>query len=146
MPPRFAAFLFLAAMALSACDSRVEDDRPGQPVKHRQEAFKALLRASEPVGIMLSDEQFSVEHLGKLGEALAKTREAPWAYFGPDTNYPPSKSRPEVWTQAEKFEAERLRFFAATDALMAAGSHEAAQAAYDEVRASCKSCHDAFRR
>jgi cytochrome c556 len=144
--PRSAVFLFLAAIALTACDARVEDDRPGQPVKHRQEAFKALLRASEPIGAMLRDEQFSIEYLGRLGEALARTREAPWAYFGPDTNYPPSKSRPEVWSQAEKFEAERLRFFAATDALMAANSRETAQAAYDEIRASCKSCHDTFRR
>ncbi|MDR1424136.1 MAG: cytochrome c [Azoarcus sp.] len=142
----FSPFFFLAALSLAACNPEIEDDRPGQPVKHRKEAFRALLRATEPIGMMLNKEQYSAERLAALNEALAKTREEPWNYYGSDTNYPPSKSRPEVWSQPEKFEAERQRFIAATDALLAAGSAEAARAAYDETRASCKSCHDGFRR
>ncbi|MDR1227733.1 MAG: cytochrome c [Azoarcus sp.] len=146
--PRPAAFplLLLAALFFTACNPKVEDDRPGQPVKHRQEAFKALLRAIEPVGRMLDEAQYSAGRLAALNEALAKAREEPWHYYGPDTDYPPSKSRPEVWSQPEKFEAERQGFLTATDALLIAGSAEAARAAYDGIRASCKSCHNAFRR
>jgi cytochrome c556 len=145
---RFAACLFSLVIVpgLIACNPTVEDDRPGQPVKHRQAAFKALLRASEPVGVMLRDGQFSAERLATLGETLSRASEAPWLYYGPDTDYPPSKSRPDVWRQPEKFAAERQRFLAAVEALRAAADERAAQAAYDDVRARCKSCHDAFRR
>ncbi|MDR2690633.1 MAG: cytochrome c [Azoarcus sp.] len=143
---RLISLAALVLFTLSACNSSPEDDRPGQPVKHRQEAFKVLLRAFEPIGTMLHDESFDAERLASLNTALAQAREAPWAYFGPDTDYPPSKSRPEVWSQPERFEAERQRFFAATDALAAATGREAVEAAYREARASCKTCHDAFRR
>ncbi|MDR1662747.1 MAG: cytochrome c, partial [Azoarcus sp.] len=84
--------------------------------------------------------------LAALNEALVKTRDEPWEHYGPDSDYPPSKSRPEVWRQPEKFEAERLRFLSAAGALQSAASEEAARAAYDDMRASCKSCHDSFRR
>ncbi|MDR1854858.1 MAG: cytochrome c [Azoarcus sp.] len=133
-------------LTLAGCGGRVEDTRPGQPVKHRQEAFKALLRAFEPVGLMLHDGAFDAERLAKLNEALAAARDVPFGYFAPDTDYPPSKSRPEVWSQPEKWQAARQRFVAATDALKAAGDADAAQKAYDEARASCKACHDAFRQ
>ncbi|MDR2091883.1 MAG: cytochrome c [Azoarcus sp.] len=138
--------ILLAALSFTACNPEIEDDRPGQPVKHRREAFKALLRATEPFGRMLDEGQYSTQRLAALKGALVQVREEPWNYYGPDTNYPPSKSRPEVWSQPEKFEAERQRFFTATDALLAADSEAAVRAAYDETRATCKSCHDAFRR
>jgi cytochrome c556 len=143
---RLISLALLTLFTLTACDSPPEDDRPGQPVKHRQEAFKALLRAFEPVGTMLHDDDFDAERLASLNTALAQAREAPWAYFGPDTNYPPGKSLPEVWSQPERFEAERQKFFAATDALAAASGREAVEVAYREARTSCKACHDAFRR
>ncbi|MDR3213136.1 MAG: cytochrome c [Azoarcus sp.] len=145
---RFAALplYLLTVLTFAACSPTVEDTRPGQPVKHRQEAFKALLRASEPIGLMLQNGQFSPERLAALGETLAKAGEAPWNFYGPDTDYPPSKSRPEVWNEPEKFAAERQRFIAAAATLRSAADAGAAQAAYDEMRARCKSCHNAFRR
>ncbi|MDR0564721.1 MAG: cytochrome c [Azoarcus sp.] len=149
MTLRFTAFLF--AIALAACSPEAEDTRPGQPVKHRQEAFTAMLNAYEPIGVMLDDikqreKPFSLERFSKLKEKLASADEGPWAYFGADTNYPPSKSQPEVWTEPEKFEAEKQRFLAASAKLRAAEELETIQSAYKETRASCKSCHDIFRR
>lgn len=133
-------------LALTACGGRVEDTRPGQPVKHRQDAFRALLNASEPIGLMLHDGRYDAKRLNELNEALTQARDVPWRYYGPDTDYPPSRSRPEVWREPEKWEAAQQRFFAAADALRAADNEKAAQAANDELRSSCKSCHDVFRR
>ncbi|MDR1424756.1 MAG: cytochrome c [Azoarcus sp.] len=133
-------------LALTACGGRVEDTRPGQPVKHRQDAFQALLDASEPIGLMLHDRRYDAKRLNELNEALAQARDVPWRYYGPDTDYPPSKSRPDVWREPEKWEAAQQRFFAAAAALRTAESEAAAQAAYDALRSSCKSCHDVFRR
>jgi cytochrome c556 len=139
--------LFISSLlGLTACGPDVEDDRPGQPVKRRQEAFKLMLRMSEPIGQMLRDDGYDAERYAQLVARLEETRDAPWAYFAPGSDYPPSKSRPEVWSKPDKFAAEQRRFAAAIDALRVADTQEAAQSAYDELRASCKSCHNGFRR
>ncbi|GHT94436.1 cytochrome c [Betaproteobacteria bacterium] len=143
---RLPVFSVLLMVCLSACSPTPEDDRPGQPVKHRQEAFKVILRASEPIGLMLGDDKFDAENFARLAARLSEVRDGPWAYYGADTNYPPSKSRDEVWSQPDKFAVERQRFQNATDTLRAATTRDAAQTAYNELRASCKACHNGFRR
>jgi len=141
--------LILASLALAACGEKVEDTRPGQPVKHRQEAFKGFIRSFEPMGTMLRDDKYEQQAFAHLVQALIAQREAPWSYFGADTDYPPSKSTADVWKRPEAFEAERQRFIAATDALgsaAASGDKATVQKAYDAVYDSCKSCHKQFRK
>lgn len=139
--------LFIALTA-AACSGPVEDTRPGQPVKHRQEAFKAVLRAFEPMGVMLRENKYQADKFATLAAELVARRDAPWSLFGADTNYPPTKAKPAVWSEADGFERERVAFIAATDALLAAAqTHDQAQAkaAYEKVYDSCKSCHDRFK-
>ena len=53
-----------------------------------------------------------------------------------------------MWERAQEFEGERQKFFELTDALAAAAQTRdkaSAQAAYDKVYASCKSCHEVFK-
>jgi len=122
-------------LTLAAC-GQVEDTRPGQPVAHRQAAFKELLKSFEPMGIMLREEQFDAK------------RDGPWQYFGPDTNYPPSKSRPEVWSDNAKFDDLRKEFLKAGDELAKAaetGDKAKVDAAYKTVYDSCKRCHKDFK-
>lgn len=138
----------VVALTLAACGGSVEDTRPGQPVKHRQEAFKAILRVFEPMGVMLRDNKYQADKFAALAGELVAKRDAPWGHFGADTDYPPTKARPAVWRDAAGFERDRLAFVAATDALLAAAqTHDEAQAkaAYEKVYQSCKSCHDGFK-
>lgn len=135
-------------LTLSACNQVVEDTGPGQPVMHRQEAFKAVLRAFEPMGIMLRDQHYEAGKFAQLAAELVARRDAPWPYFTADTLYPPTKAKAAVWASAEAFEMERQNFFAATDALLAAAqTRELArvQPAYEKVYDSCKSCHREFK-
>lgn len=146
---RLPALLFLVLAILTGCSDVPEDTRPGQPVKHRQDAFKAILRAFEPMGMMLREDRFEADAFLGLANDLSARRDGPWPYFGPDTDYPPSRSKPAVWSQSEGFDVERVRFVAAVDALaLAAQTRDKAQVerAYTEVHASCKSCHGDFRR
>ena len=138
----------LALLTLTACNGVVEDTRPGQPVKHRQDAFKAMLRSFEPMGVMLREKQYNADKFAPLAAELVARRDAPWTYFTADTLYPPTKAKAEVWSRADAFEGERQLFFAATDALLAAagtGDLVQVQAAYDKVYDSCKSCHRDFK-
>lgn len=138
----------LSVLTLAACSQVVEDTRPGQPVKQRQEAFKAMLRSFEPMGTMLRTNQYQPDAFSQLANELISRRDAPWGHFGPDTLYPPSKAKAAVWDRAEAFERERQVFFERTDALLVAAQtrdQAQVQAAYAKVYDSCKSCHDDFK-
>jgi cytochrome c556 len=140
-------FLLLTVALLAAC-GEVEDTRPGQPVKHRQVAFKEIVKAFEPMGVMLRKGSYDADKFAKMADVLVSKKDGPWSYFGADTNYPPTKATAEVWQQAEQFEKDKQAFLAATDALVvAAQSRDKPQveAAYDKLHEACKTCHKQFK-
>lgn len=144
---KFPVFFLLTVGLLAAC-GEPEDTRPGQPVKHRQQAFKDIIKSFEPLGVMLRKDGYQAEKFTRLTGDLIARRDGPWGYFGPDTDYPPSKATAEVWKQPERFEKEKQLFIAATDGLQTAvgsGDKAAIEKAYGVVHDSCKRCHDTFK-
>lgn len=140
--------LAIASAFLVAC-GEPEDTHPGQPVKQRQQAFKEIIRSFEPMGLMLKEKRYDAEKFAVMAEALAARREAPWSHFGPETDYPPSKSTAAVWSEAAKFEQAKLDFMAASDRLVsAAQKHDkaAVERSYQETYESCQACHKHFRQ
>jgi len=144
---RITLLALIPVLLLPAC-GEVEDTRPGQPVKTRQDAFKDMLKVFEPMGLMLREKRYEEERFLQMATALVERREKPWAHFGPDTNYPPTKATPRVWEEPARFEEERQRFASATDALLAAAQSKdlaRIEMAYKAVYDSCKSCHTPFK-
>lgn len=143
------ALLIVAVLLLAACSSgEAPDTRPGQPVAHRRTAFKNLLKVFEPIGVMMRDGPYDAKKYKELAGEVMAQREAPWQYFLPDTLYPPSKAKPEVWSDASGFEAQKKAFFDATNQLAAtAGTDDekTAKAAFDKVEATCHDCHKAYK-
>lgn len=141
--------LALPAALLLACSSEPPDTHPEKPVTQRRDAFKAMLRITEPMSTMLKDKRFDADKFARLADQLAAAREMPWKHFGPDSNYPPTKARPAVWEKPAEFERRRSEFITATDRLLAAAaarSEEQARSALAALQDSCKACHDDFRR
>lgn len=142
--------LALASLFLIAGCGEVEDTRPGQPVKTRQTAFKEIIKAFEPMGVMLREKRYDADKFLVLATQLAERRDAPWTHFGPDTNYPPTKATAKVWSEPEQFERERQAFFVATDALLVAAQRkdkapEQVEIAYKAVYETCQNCHKPFK-
>ncbi len=141
--------LCLCAGLLTAC-SEPEDTHPGQPVKTRQAAFKALLRSFEPMGTMLRTQRYDAKAFKVLAEQMKETEQAPWSHFGPDTAYPPSKAKPEVWSDSATFEKEKEAFLKATSAFHERVEQSAQlpeiEAAYQKVYDACQSCHKQFKQ
>ena len=136
-------------IGLSACSNAVEDTRPGQPVKTRQKAFKEMLRVFEPMGTMLRDGKYDAGKFEILAAELITKRDGPWSHFGPDTNYPPTKAKPEVWEKQTEFEKGREAFIRSTDALLIAAQSselENVTVAYSKVYDHCQSCHQDFKK
>lgn len=144
---RLSALLLISLLTLAAC-GEVEDTRPGQPVKTRKEAFKSLLRSFEPMGTMLKDQRYDADKFLALAQDVVSKRDAPWSHFGPDTNYPPSKAKAELWSKPAEFEQAKKDFITATDALLVAAQTKkeaSVEAPYNKVYETCQGCHKAFR-
>ena len=138
----------LATVILAACSGKVEDTLPGQPIKHRQEAFQELLRSFEPMGTMLRTNRYEADPFVDMTSRFIERRDAPWQYFTKDSFQPPTRAKEAVWSRADEFEGRRQAFLEATDKLLeAANSGELAsvRTAYSAVEATCRSCHDDFR-
>jgi len=135
-------------LTLAAC-GEPEDTHPGQPVAHRRAAFNQLVKAFEPMGVMLREKEYKPEEFRKLAAKLDAVKESPWAFFLPDTNYPPTKATDKVWSQPEQFEAARQKFLMAEGKLMEAASGTdgaKVKAAYEELHDACRSCHKEFKK
>jgi len=133
---------------LSACGDPPET-RAGQPVTHRQAAFRELLKTSEPMGLMLRANRYDPTEFKRLADQLMSQRDAPWAYFEADTLYAPSKAKAEVWSEPEKFAERKKALFDATEQISAAaasGNKEQVALAYKALDHACVSCHDTFKR
>ncbi|WP_028310819.1 c-type cytochrome [Derxia gummosa] len=141
------AVALLALPLLVAC-GEPEDTHPGQPVTHRRQAFRELLKTSEPIGVMLRTKAYDATKYQQLLADFMAKREAPWQYFGADTLYPPSRARPEIWSQPEAFEAAKKEFLDASWELSQLGAdpgRDRALAAYRKVEDTCERCHTAFK-
>lgn len=139
--------LLLIAALLAACGEPA-DTHPGQPVTHRRAAFKQILRAFEPMGVQLRDHKYDPDKFLTQAQALAAVKDGPWEYFGPDTNYPPTHAKPAVWSDGERFAADRQAFFQAVEGLAQAAARrdeKAARTAYEAVHDACRDCHKSFK-
>lgn len=147
MKNRLTALLPITLL-LTACSGEVEDTLPGQPIKHRQDAFHQILQTFEPMGIMLRTKAYDAERFNELMAAFMETRDAPWGYFEAGSDVPPSDAKAEIWSNAVEFEAQRQQFMQLSDALQTvakAKDETAVKMAYKKLHGSCRQCHDDFR-
>ena len=139
----------LMASALPGCVREVKDTHPDQVLTKRKALFKQMNRALEPIGLVANernvyDKQAFVGYVDELQKLSAK----PWAFFTMDGNYPPTRAKPAVWSQAAEFEAAQKQYQAVVAQLAQAaqaGDLEKIKPAVVDVTNSCKSCHKKFR-
>ena len=108
-----------------------------------------MLRSFEPMGTMLKDKRYDADAFARMADEFSRLRDQPWAHFGADTNYPPTKAKPAVWEKPAEFDQRRQEFVSATDRLLAAAAarNEAeARTTYAAAQDSCKACHNDFRK
>ena len=137
------------ALTLNACSGEPEDTRPGQPVAHRRQLFKQFTRTLEPMGMVARERKaFNRSEFLASAQELQQVSSKPWPYFTPDSHYPPTHAKAEVWLKASEFQQAQDAFQAKTNELAAlarSGTLEEIRAAVNNVERSCKSCHRQFR-
>lgn len=141
--------LIASAVLLSACSERVKDTHPEQLVSKRQAIFKNFTKTLEPMGLVARARQdYLKADFMASALALQELSSQPWVYFRADGNYPPTRAKPEVWSQAGEFKQAQDTFLASVNQLVAvSGSADlpVLRASVEAVQKDCKSCHDQFR-
>ena len=141
--------LIAVTTLLGACSDNAKDTHPQQLVSKRQAIFKKFTKALEPMGLVARDRQDYVKaEFMASAQALQELSNQPWALFTADGNYPPTRAKPEVWSQAAEFKRAQDDYLTAVDQLVKVSGNAdmpAIRASVDAVQKSCKSCHDQFR-
>nr|WP_066080579.1 cytochrome c [Bergeriella denitrificans] len=136
-----------AAFTLSACGGAPA--QPKGPISEdRSAAFKSMMPEFMSMGKMVKGEEtYEVEKFKQAAAVFAEASQKPFGFFESDPQGN-GEALPAIWENPDKFKAEEQQFYAAVEKLNAAAQGanlESIKAAYGEVGASCKSCHDAFR-
>jgi len=138
-----------AVLMLASCNNEPKDTHPGQPVTKRKAVFKQILRTLEPLGMVVRNRQdYDQQEFLAGSQELKRLASQPWIYFTPDSNYPPTRAKPEVWQKPADFTQAQQKFQSLVEQLVKAagsGNLDTIRPVLNDVEKSCKSCHNQFR-
>ncbi len=141
--------LIVSSLVISACSDAAKDTHPKQLVSQRQAIFKKMTKTLEPMGLVARERQdFVKAEFMASALALQELSRQPWVFFSADGNYPPSRTKPEAWSQAAEFKQAQDVYLAKVDQLVRVSDGvdmNALRTAVDAVQKSCKACHEQFR-
>ncbi len=139
--------LLAMVITLSACGQT--DTHPGQPVTKRKAIFKHILRTVEPMGkVARGRKPYDQAEFLQQALKLQSLSTQPWKYFTADSNYSPTRAKPDVWDKPAEFKQAQDKFIAATNKLVSAaqtGNLDVIRPDVTGVEQSCKACHQQFR-
>ena len=124
--------------------------KPEDAVKYRKASYTVMAAHFGRLGAMANgrvpyDAKLAAEN-AELVVALAKL---PWTAYGEGTDKGETRAKPEIWKEAAKFKEAADKMQAEVGKLNVAakaGNVEALKAAFGPAAASCKACHDNFRK
>ena len=146
---RLTLLALTAATALAACGGASSTGK-GPHSEARTTAFKKMMPNFSEMGKMVKGETaYDVEKFKTAAAAFAIESEEPFKHFTSDGEGQDGDALPNIWTEQSKFQAEQDKFRAAVTELNSkaqGGNLAEIKVAYGAVGASCKSCHDSFRK
>lgn len=140
------AVLFLLPVMSYAQEQRVDDY-----VEYRQAAFNAMGWHFKKMGAMIQGRApYDAAEFKRRAEAVAALSQLPAEGFVPETQDTelPTRLKPEMWYQKERFDGYMQDLTKATAALAAqAGAEDKddLRSVYGGAAQQCKNCHDRFR-
>lgn len=122
--------------------------KPEDAVKYRQSAFMVMANSFGKISAVVKGEApFNKDEVAKNAAVVAIISTLPWQAFGPGTEG--GNALPGVWSDNAKFKAasEKMQL-AVIDLNKAAqsGDLENIKKAFGAAGASCKACHDDFKK
>lgn len=144
---RCASALLLLAMGLPA---QAQFAKPEDAVKYRKASFTVMAAHFSRLGAMANGRvPYDAMAAASNADVVAAMSKLPWAAFGEGTDKGDTRAKPEIWKEpakykeaADKMQAEIVKLNTAAQA----GNMDALKAAFGPAAATCKACHDNFRK
>jgi cytochrome c556 len=135
-------------LAISAGLAFAQFQKPEDAIKYRQSAFTVMANSFGKIGAVVKGEApYNKDEVAKNAAIVTMISTLPWQAFGPGTEG--GKAQSEIWSENAKFKSasEKMQL-AVVDLNKAAqsGDLESIKKAYAAAGATCKNCHDDFKK
>lgn len=140
--------LTLAAL-LSPLAAHAQFAKPEDAIKYRQSAFSVMGTHFGRLGAMVNGRiPYDAKVATDNANIVAMMSRLPGAGFGPGTDTGMNtRAKAEIWRDGAKFQAAYDKFLTEAAKLpAAAGDAGTLKTAFGATAATCKGCHDDFRR
>lgn len=139
----------LLALTL-AIPAQAQFAKPEDAIKYRKASYAVMAAHFGRLGAMASGRApYDAKVAAENAELVATLSKLPWAAYGEGTDKGDTRAKPEIWKESAKFkeasdkmQAEVVKLNAAAKA----GNLDALKVAFGPAAASCKACHDNFRK
>ena len=142
-----AGALLMVALSVPA---QAQFAKPEDAIKYRKASFTVMAAHFGRLGAMANGRApYDAKAAADNADVVATLSKLPWAAFGEGTDKGDTRAKPEVWKEAAKYkeaadkmQAEMVKLNTAAKA----GNIDALKVAFGPAAASCKACHDNFRK
>jgi cytochrome c556 len=140
-----------ASMVISlALPAQAQFAKPEDAIKYRKASFTVMAAHFGRLGAMANGRvPYDAKAAADNADTVSALAKLPWAAFGEGTDKGETRAKPEIWKESAKFkeasdkmQAEIVKLNVAAKA----GNLDALKAAFGPAGASCKACHDNFRK
>lgn len=122
--------------------------KPEDAIKYRQSAFTVMANSFGKIGAVVKGETpYNKDEVAKNAAVVAMISTLPWQAFGPGTEG--GKAQADIWSENAKFKAasEKMQLAVANlNTAAQSGDLESIKKAFGAAGASCKNCHDDFKK
>ena len=144
-------YLILAAVFTAvALPASAQFAKPEDAVKYRKASFTLMGAHFGRVGAMVNGRvPFDAKVAAENTELVADLAKLPWPAFGEGTDKGDTRAKPEIWKESAKYKeaADKMQVeMGKLNVAAKAGNIDALKAAFGPAAASCKACHDNFRK
>lgn len=142
----------LAALLAIACamPAQAQFAKPEDAIKYRKAGFNVMAAHFGRLGAMANGRApYDAKAAQENAEIVSVMAKLPWTAFGEGTDKGDTRAKPEIWKESAKFKdaADKMQAeIAKLNTAARAGNIDALKVAFGPAAASCKACHDAFRK
>jgi cytochrome c556 len=137
-----------SALTVGAGFAFAQFQKPEDAIKYRQSAFTVMANSFGKIGAVVKGEApYNKDEVAKNAAVVAMLSTLPWQAFGPGTEG--GKAQADIWSDNAKFKAasEKMQLAVANlNSAAQSGDLESIKKAFGAAGASCKNCHDDFRK
>lgn len=139
----------LLAMA-TLMPAQAQFAKPEDAIKYRKASYTVMAAHFGRLGAMANGRMpYDAKAAQENAELVNTLAKLPWAAFGEGTDKGDTRAKPEIWKESAKYKEAADKMQAEIGKLNVAakaGNVEALKAAFGPAAASCKACHDNFRK